>query len=187
MAGTAIFHWDFQDLRHRRGSLFAIGCLLLLVGTIGVVYSVAFTLVSVFILAGLLIVGGILEGVYVLRQWHGGHLLFHILDALLSLVVGALLLRSPELGALAITLLLAGYFIVIGMLRIVSALVLRLPSWGWTLASGLINLSLGVIVWGGWPLSGLWVLGLIIGINLMLAGWARVILALALALKADQA
>jgi uncharacterized membrane protein HdeD (DUF308 family) len=46
--------------------------------------------------------------------------------------------------------------------------------------SGIINLGLGIIVWGGWPATGLWVLGLFIGINLLFSGWARVMLALAL-------
>jgi uncharacterized membrane protein HdeD (DUF308 family) len=68
----------------------------------------------------------------------------------------------------------------VGIFRIVTALALQLPNWGWNLLNGIITLALGVIVWGGWPVSGLWVLGLFIGINLLFTGWARVMLALAL-------
>jgi uncharacterized membrane protein HdeD (DUF308 family) len=67
-----------------------------------------------------------------------------------------------------------------GIFRVVGALALRLPHWGWLLTSGIINLGLGIIVWSGWPVTGLWVLGMFIGINLLFSGWARVMLALAL-------
>lgn len=81
-------------------------------------------------------------------------------------------------GAVVLTMLLATYFLIAGVFRIVAAFALHLPNWGWTLANGIISLALGILVWAGWPLTGLWVLGLFIGINLLFAGWARVMLAM---------
>jgi uncharacterized membrane protein HdeD (DUF308 family) len=121
-----------------------------------------------------------MEGVYAVRHRDRGHMIWYLLEALLGIVVGALLLQSPVRGAIVLTMLLATYFILSGIFRIVAALALHLPNWGWILASGVISLGLGIFVWGGWPLTGLWVLGLFIGINLLFAGWTRVMLAMML-------
>src|SRR5262249_49756025 len=62
---------------------------------------------------------------------------------------------------------------------IVAALSLRLPYWGWPVASGVLNLLLGILIWQQWPLSGLWVIGLFVGVGMIVAGWWWVSLALA--------
>jgi uncharacterized membrane protein HdeD (DUF308 family) len=170
-----------EELQRNRGWILTAGFLGILLGMVAIIYAVAVTLVSVIFLGALLIVAGVLEAIYALRHHqHGMHLLVFMLEALFALVAGLLLLRSPERGAIVITLLLAVYFVIVGIFRIVTALALHLPNWGWTLCSGIITLTLGIIVWGGWPISGLWILGLFIGINLIFTGWAQVMLALAL-------
>ena len=90
------------------------------------------------------------------------------------------LLRGPILGAVVLTLLLATYFLVAGVFRIVAAAVLHLPNRGWVLFNGIVTLALGIITWGGWPASSFWVIGLYLGITLILSGFARIMLALAL-------
>jgi uncharacterized membrane protein HdeD (DUF308 family) len=149
-------------------------------GMAAIAYSVLATLISVIFLAALMIFAGVLEGAYAIRHRERGHLTLYLLEALLAFVIGVLLLRSLVSGAVVLTMLVAAYFVVSGIFRVVGALALRLPHWGWLLTSGLINLGLGIIVWGGWPVTGLWVLGMFIGINLLFSGWARVMLALAL-------
>lgn len=155
------------------------GVLMVVLGFFAVAYSILFTLVSIFWIAWVLIIAGVIEAVHAFRH-REGHLIWYILEAMLAIVVGALLLRSPAIGALALTLLLAAYFIIAGVFRIVAALMLRLPYWGWTLFSGILSLALGIIVWGGWPATAFWVLGLFVGINLLFTGFSRIMLALAL-------
>jgi uncharacterized membrane protein HdeD (DUF308 family) len=170
-----------EELRRNRGWILTAGCLAILLGLIAIAYTVLATLVSVIFLGALLIVAGVLEAGYALRHHqHGMHLFLYMFEALCALVAGLLLLRSPERGAIVITLLLATYFVIVGIFRIVTALALQYPNWGWAVFNGIITLALGIIVWGGWPISGFWVLGLFIGINLLFSGWAQVMLALAL-------
>jgi uncharacterized membrane protein HdeD (DUF308 family) len=169
-----------HDLREYRGWLLACGCISIVAGMAAIAYSVIATLVSVIFLAALMIFAGVLEGAYAIRHRERGHLTLYLLEALLAIVIGALLLRSPVSGAVVLTMLVAAYFVVSGIFRVVGALALRLPHWGWLLTSGIINLGLGIIVFSGWPVTGLWVLGMFIGINLLFSGWARVMLALAL-------
>jgi uncharacterized membrane protein HdeD (DUF308 family) len=169
-----------KELQNTQGCILVCGCFMISVGTIAILYSVAATFVSVIFLAALLIIGGAAEAIHALRHRSGLHLFMYLLEALFSLAVGMLLLWTPENGAIALTLLMATYFIITGMVRMVTALTLRLPTWGWTLFNGAVNLALGIAVWASWPVSGLWALGLFIGINLMLSGLARVMLASAL-------
>jgi uncharacterized membrane protein HdeD (DUF308 family) len=169
-----------EELRHNWGWILTFGILAIIWGMFAITYSVLFTVVSVLVLAWLLIIGGVIEGVHAFRHREQGHLWLYIIEALLAIVAGALLLRSPAAGALVITLLLASYFVVSGIFRIVASLMLRWPGWGWTLLSGTLTLLLGIIVWGGWPVTGFWVLGVFIGISLIFSGVSRVMLALAL-------
>jgi uncharacterized membrane protein HdeD (DUF308 family) len=171
---------DLQDLRANWGWIFTFGCLLVLSGMIAITYSVIATLVSVIFLGWLLIFSGVLEGVYVVRHRERGHVLLYLLEALLAIIMRALLLQSPVRGAIVLTLLLATYFLVAGVFRIVGAIALHLPHRGWLLASGVINIALGILLWGGWPVTGWWVLGVFIGVNMLFNGWARIMLARAL-------
>jgi uncharacterized membrane protein HdeD (DUF308 family) len=50
-------------------------------------------------------------------------------------------------------------------------------AWGWMLLSGICDLALVAIVILGWPLTAGWVLGLVVGINLITSGWAIVMAA----------
>lgn len=169
-----------HEIRDNWGWMVLFGSLMVLLGFFAIAYSILFTLVTVFWLAWILIVAGVIEAVQAFRHHERGHLIWYVLEALLAIVVGALLLRSPGIGALALTLLLAAYFILSGVFRIVAALMLHLPQRGWILFGGILSLALGILVWGGWPATGFWVLGLFVGINLIFAGFARIMLALAL-------
>ena len=169
-----------HDLRAHRGWLLASGCISIIAGMAAIAYSVIATLVSVIFLAVLIIFAGVLEGAYAIRHRERGHLTLYFLEALLAIVIGALLLRSPLPGAIVLTMLVATYFVISGVFRVVGSLALHLPNRGWLLVSGIVNLGLGIIVWSGWPATGLWVLGMFIGVNWIFRGWAQMMLALAL-------
>jgi uncharacterized membrane protein HdeD (DUF308 family) len=94
-------------------------------------------------------------------------------------VVGLLIVAYPIAGALAWTMLFASFFTVIGMFRLMTAIRLKFPHWGWSAFDGAITLLLGILLFANWPLSGLWFLGLSIGISLVLRGWSYVMLAFA--------
>ena len=80
------------------------------------------------------------------------------------------MLRDPVLAAEALTLMLAAAFLVGGVFRIVAAVAERFPGWGWVLCNGILSVVLGLLIWQEWPWSGLWVLGLFVGIDLIVNG-----------------
>ena len=168
-----------HELRRNWAWLLVLGFLLIILGTIALVDSVSVTVISMFLFGWVLLVAGIIEAVQAFRHRRAGHLFLHVLNAVLSIIVGLMLIRHPLAGALVITLLLAVYFTVAGVFRIVAALSMRIRGWGWALADGIITLIVGIVVWAGWPVSGLWIIGLFIGIDLIVAGWSEVMLAVA--------
>jgi uncharacterized membrane protein HdeD (DUF308 family) len=156
-----------------------LGVVAIILGVIALVDSISATIVSMILFGWVLLIAGIVEGVQAFRHRQGNHLFLHLLNAVLSFVVGLMLLRHPLAGALVVTLLLAAYFTVIGIFRIIASLSLRIPHWGWTLANGIITLIFGILIWAQWPVSGLWIIGLFIGIDLIFMGWTQVMLGLA--------
>jgi uncharacterized membrane protein HdeD (DUF308 family) len=56
---------------------------------------------------------------------------------------------------------------------------MRFPNWGWVLLSGIVTFMLGVLIKWNWAVSGLWIIGLFIGIDMIFRGWSYVMLFLA--------
>ncbi|TAN22706.1 MAG: HdeD family acid-resistance protein [Acidobacteria bacterium] len=173
----ALFPAGFRELRRNWIWLFVLGILLIILGVVALIDSVTATVISMLFFGWVLLIAGIVEAVQAFRHRNGSHIFLHGMNAVLGIVVGLLLLRHPVAAAMVITLLLAVYFTVAGVFRIMSVLALRPPRWGWALADGIITFILGVLVWVRWPSSSLWIIGLFIGIDLIVVGWSEVMLA----------
>ncbi len=181
-AGSLIFDpqlTDVQEFRHNWGWFLALGVILIVAGTVAVGSSVMATLVYVIFYGWLLLIIGVVEAVQAFWQRKWGGILLHLLGGILAAVVGLIIVANPGAGALVLTLILAVFFMVTGLFRIMAALMMRFPHWGWLLVSGFITLALGIFIWGQWPVSGLWVIGLFIGIDMIFVGWSWVMAALA--------
>ncbi|HYV57461.1 MAG TPA: HdeD family acid-resistance protein [Candidatus Nitrosopolaris sp.] len=165
-----------EELRRHWGVCVVLGIASLILGTVALGASGIVTLASVLFFGWMLVFGGAVQAVHAFwfRRWGG--FFRHLLGGVLGIVVGGLLVARPLAGAESITLLLAAFFVVGGAFRIMSALAVRFPSWGWTLMSGVITLLLGIIIWRQWPISGLWVIGTFVGIDLIFDGWSLVML-----------
>lgn len=104
----------------------------------------------------------------------------HVLWAALLGVVGAIMLSRPAVGAEAITLVVAVYFLISGLLTIGFALSARVDNLWIYVAEGLINGGLGLLLLIGWPITGMWAIGTFIGVDMFLKGCAIVAMGLSL-------
>src|SRR5438270_12557190 len=111
------------------------------------------------------------------RRWGGVFL--HLIAGILGVLIGLLIVTRPVAGALAWTLLFASFFTVIGIFRLVAAIRMKFPNWGWAVFDGIVSLGLGILLWAVWPWSGLWFLGVAVGVSLVLRGWLYIMLAFA--------
>jgi uncharacterized membrane protein HdeD (DUF308 family) len=169
-----------ETLSRNWGWLLALGILMIVLGVFAIATPKPATLAVQFALGWILVVGGIAEGIhaFMAQGWRG--FLLELFSAILYLVVGVLLLVNPVGGALALTIVLAVFLVVEGIFKILMALRVRdHRGWGWLLASGILSVILGLMIWAEWPASGLWVIGLLVGIQLLFTGWSLVMLALA--------
>lgn len=171
--------FNLADFQKNRGWFLVMGILLIIVGSLAIIYDVMATLLSVFVFGWGLIFVGAFEALQSLWQPKWSGLFLQLTVGILAVVVGFHLLAAPAAGALVLTLLLAVYFMVIGILRAVAALTMRFPNWGWVLFSGIVTFMLGVLIKRHWPVSGLWIIGLFIGIDMIIRGWSYVMLSLA--------
>jgi len=168
-----------ETLKASSGWFVALGVVLIVVGTLAVGSSFVATLATVFAFGSLLLVGAAAQivGAFFSRKWSGFFL--ELLAGILYLIVGLLMLAHPAAVAAGLTLMLAVFFLVGGITRVVVALAERFDGWPWLLTSGVITALLGLLIWTQWPLSGLWVIGLFVGIELIFCGWSWVMLGLA--------
>jgi len=175
------------ELRHELNALrgnwiwfVLLGVALLVLGTVALGSVVVASLAAAVAIGALLLLGGVAEavGAFWCRCWSGFFL--ELLSGVLSIVVGLLFLRAPAGALAALTLLIACFLMVGGIFKVVAALAYRFAAWGWSLAGGIIDLILGLMIWQGWPESSLWVIGLFVGINLIFRGFNWIALGLAL-------
>lgn len=168
-----------EELRKRRGWFLALGILLIVLGTIALGSSVLMTLATMVFIGWLMIIGGIIESVHAFGCKRWGGFFIDLLTGVLYVVVGFMIVANPGSSALALTLLIAMFLIFEGIFRIAIAATVRYPNWAWLLLHGVVNLFLGLAIWRQWPYSGLWVIGLFVGIDMIFNGWTLVMLGLA--------
>ncbi|MGB7568868.1 MAG: DUF308 domain-containing protein [Chitinivibrionales bacterium] len=163
---------------HNWGWFLAFGIGLALLGTVAVIRSMKATVISMSFFGWLLVIAAAIEVVqaFLVGKWAGVFL--HLLAAVLFGVTGFLFVKRPVISAEVATLFMAMFFLISGLFQLVSALMIHLPGWGWYLLNGIVTCVLGVLVLVQWPVSGLWAIGLFVGIDLVFFGWAWIALAL---------
>lgn len=162
---------EANELRRNWFWFVVLGALLIVLGFVALGSLGIATLATALAIGVVLLAGGAAEtvGAFWSRAWSG--FFFHLLSGVLSVVVGLMFLRAPVGAMLALTLLLACFLMASGIFNIVAALTYRFSAWGWPLASGIVDMILGIMIWMEWPTSGLWVIGMFLGISLIFRGF----------------
>src|SRR6266481_6576120 len=187
---------DFETIRrqlastiHAHWKLFlAQGIVMMVLGFLAVAVPNLATLAVEIFVGWLFFVGGIFRAVSVWHSRRAPGFVWSLLTALLSIVLGLILIVRPLEGVLTLTMVLVAFFIIEGIASIIGAIEHRqhLRSWGWVLFSGVIDLLLAYLIWAGWPSSASWAIGLLVGINMIFLGLSLVMTALAARLIGNQ-
>ena len=168
------------DIIQYWGWFLVFGIALLLLGVIAVVRSVTATIVSMLFFGWLLLFACGIEIAQAVMVGHWVGFFHHLLAAVLFGVIGLTLVTRPVLSAEVVTVLMAALFLISGLFQFIGSVWVEAPGWGWQAVDGFITFVLGVLVLAQWPASGLWVIGLFIGIDLIFYGAAWIALALVL-------
>jgi uncharacterized membrane protein HdeD (DUF308 family) len=174
---------DMRTAVHRHWKLFLIeGLILLVLGSAAIVVPPLASIAVAIFLGWLFIIGGVVGLVATIAGRHAPGFWWSLISAALAIVVGGLLIGWPVGGALSLTFVLTAFLIADGILTILFSVEHRRQlsqRWGWLLANGILDLLLaGIIIWA-LPGSALWVLGLIVGIDLIFGGWSLIAMAFA--------
>ncbi|MGH7099519.1 MAG: HdeD family acid-resistance protein [Stellaceae bacterium] len=155
------------------GWFVALGILMIVLGGFAWFDIIALTLAGTLYIGAALLVGGVLQIAHAFLDRNWGGFLLHVLTGILYVVSGILIMLEPVAGSLAITLVLAILMIVAGCFRVVLALRhWHLGGAGLLLLGGLVSIGVGVALYKTLPWSGLWVLGTLIAIELIIHGAA---------------
>jgi uncharacterized membrane protein HdeD (DUF308 family) len=114
--------------------------------------------------------------------WAGkwGGMLLQLLVGILYVVVGLQIADTPVTSGLVMAVFLAGFFMVVGAFRVVAALAVRFPHWGWAMLNGIVTFLFGVVIYRHFPQCAFWVVGLLVGVEMLLNGWTWIMLALSI-------
>jgi uncharacterized membrane protein HdeD (DUF308 family) len=143
----------------------------LVAGLVALGSVVMATIASVFVVGIMMLIAGVAEVInaFQIKSW--GRFLLWLLLGVLYIVAGFLTLENPLLAAALLTLLLGVSLTVSGIMRIILAFEMKEGTlWIWVVLSDAITLLLGLVILAHWPISGLYILGLFLGIDLVIAG-----------------
>jgi uncharacterized membrane protein HdeD (DUF308 family) len=180
LTGRALLHHEFSHLRKHWWWLLALGILLVVCGTVAVVVPPIATLAAINVLAIVFLIAGVATIIssFWAGRWSG--LLVNLLVGILYVVAGFVITEKPFQAIDVLTLFIAIWFIVTGVFRTLAAMLIRFPQWGWALLNGVVTMLLGIYIYRHYPVSAFWVLGLLVGVELLLSGWTWIMLAFAI-------
>jgi len=162
---------DTAPLRAKSGWIIALGVVYVLAGLIALGSVVTATVASVLVVGVMMIIAGVAEvfSAFQIKSW--GKFLLWVLLGVLYIVAGFVTFQNPLLAAVLLTLVLGAPRIATNNMRIFLAFSMKRETpWIWVALSGVITLLLGVLILARWPVSSLYILGLFLGIDLIMAG-----------------
>lgn len=157
----------------RRYSLFYLAQAVLLVaaGVFAILFPYFTSTAFLWILGWLLVITGIVQGIGLIGASESPSFWPQLISVVLSVLIGALMLRDLEQAMVVVAILLIVLFMIDGIARIVFALTIRpLTNWFYVFLGGVIGIVLSIWLWVSMPDTATWLIGLMLGINLISAG-----------------
>jgi uncharacterized membrane protein HdeD (DUF308 family) len=158
-------------LRAKSGWIVALGIVYVIAGFVALGSVVTATVATVFVVGIMMLIAGVAEVInaFQIKTW--GRFLVWLLLGVLYIVAGFLTFENPLLAAALLTLLLGTALVASGIMRIVLGFSMKQAApWIWVVLSGLITFLIGLVILAHWPVASLYVLGVLLGIDLIVAG-----------------
>ncbi len=173
---------DIAALVHAHWRRFLIqGVIMILLGTLAVALPVLTTFSITLLVGWLILIGGFWRAIALVRSARMPGFGWSMAMAIVAIVIGAMFLMMPLSGMFTLTMLLITIFVLEAMAKIFFALDLRKHShrWSWVFATGILDFFLATLIFIGWPSSAAWVIGLLVGVNMIFFGVSLVMISLA--------
>jgi uncharacterized membrane protein HdeD (DUF308 family) len=162
---------SIAPLRAKWGWIVALGIVYVIAGFIALGSVVMATVASVLVVGIMMIVAGIAEVINAFQVKSWGKFLLWALLGVLYIIAGFVTFDNPLFAAVLLTLILGASLVASGIMRIILAFSMRAEMpWIWVALSGVITLLLGLLILARWPINSIYILGLFLGIDLIMAG-----------------
>ena len=177
-----------DEVRANWGWLMVMGLALTALGVVGLYMAGALTVASLWWFGVLTIAGGVATLVDAFRAEGWKAKLWEMLIAVIYVAAGIVMLLNPGASAVWFTLFIAAFLFASGILRIITGFQIReqVKGWGWTVFGGVASTVLAIMIWAQWPVSGLWVIGMFIAIEMIMQGTSMISIALAAKASKDR-
>src|SRR5215472_12574194 len=162
---------DVAPLRAKWGWIVALGAVYVVSGFVALGSVAMATVASVLVVGVMMIIAGAAEliNAFQIKSW--GKFLIWALLGVLYIVAGFVTFENPLFAAVVLTLLLGASLVASGAVRIFLAFNMKRETpWIWVVLSGVITLLLGLLILARWPINSIYILGLFLGIDLIMAG-----------------
>jgi len=161
------------EIKKSAGMLTFFGILMVILGFLAIGSPFVVGQVVAIYVGVMLLVGGILRVIFAFKAKSLGAGVWAILIGFLTVFAGLVMVSNPLMTLGVMTLILAVYFLVEGIIQIIYAFKIKPEiGWAWALFGGIMSLILGLIIWRQYPVSGTWAIGILFGIHLMFSGFA---------------
>ncbi len=171
LSNPPAFAAALEPLRAKSGWIIALGCVYVVAGVVALGSVMFATVATVFVVGIMMVIAGAAEvfNSFQIKSW--GKFLIWLLLGVLYIVAGFATFDNPLFAAALLTLLLGISLIASGFVRVILGISMKQGTpWGWVVGSGIITLLLGLVILVHWPVSSLYILGMLLGIDLVFAG-----------------
>jgi uncharacterized membrane protein HdeD (DUF308 family) len=168
-----------EILEARQGSQDSVvfGFIMSILGIFTVLAPFIAGMAVTFMIGILLIVAGITGTIFAFTAESFGKGVLKFLFGALGIVSGIIIISIPEHSLGILTYILAVFFLATGITDIVFSVQARTEDgWGWALFNGIISILLGIMIVAQWPVSGVYAVGIYVGVRIMMQGWAMIAL-----------
>jgi uncharacterized membrane protein HdeD (DUF308 family) len=157
----------------------ALSILLILAGLAAILLPPLMGLGVTLLLGWLLLLSGVTHLLFAWKAHTAGAVLWELLVSLIYLFTGSYLLLHPLAGLMSLTLILAIYLLLEGVLEIILAFQVPRSGRPWMIFDGAVTLILAFMIWRSWPASTVWAIGILVGISMLFSGISRLMFSLA--------
>ncbi len=161
--------------------LLTAGIVSVVLGAIAIILPPLASVTITYLVGILLLIGAVAYVAEAISRGSTGHRIWSAIVAVLYVIAGVWLIINPVEGTITLTWVLAIFFLVIGVMRLIMGLSMRgkVPNAGWTIVNGVLSILIAVLVIGDLPSSADWAIGLLVGIQLLFDGMALIATAIA--------
>jgi membrane protein HdeD len=156
--------------RRRTGWDIVLGLLIAIAGVIVLGHVAVASLVSILFIGWMALIAGVVLFASAIVGWADAARRWELVSGAVLFLLGLGFVRNPGAGLLVLTLLAGSLFLVGGIVRIVGAFQAIGPARALLMLNGLVSVLLGGLVLFQWPVSAVWFLGTMLGIEMLFDG-----------------